>query len=117
MAGLPAAARSSEPQPFFIGGVEDDAYGGHIWFNYAGGRDGAHITSGTYLVEIDDRSTGLNFHLRDLTFGGTHVDYRTGKDCTGRFLWTVTFEATAEFLATSARTSAMASSFFSSSLV
>lgn len=94
MAGLPAAARSSEPQPFFIGGVEDDAYGGHIWFNYAAGRDAQHITSGTYLVEIDDRSPTLNFHLRDLTYGGTHLDYKTGTQCTGSFRWTVTFEAT-----------------------
>ena len=91
---MPAAARSSDPQPFFIGGVEDDAYGGHIWFNYAAGRDGAHITSGTYLVEIDDRSANYNFHLRDLTYGGTHLNYKTGLGCQGRFMWTVTFEAT-----------------------
>lgn len=66
---VPAGAQPRLPtdDPFFIGGVQDDAYGGNIWFNYAAGRDAQHITAGTYLVEIDDRSSTHNFHLRDLT--------------------------------------------------
>ena len=96
LAALPAGAQPTQPtdDPFFVGGVEDDGFGGHIWFNYRAGRDAQHITSGTYLVQIDDRSSTHNFHLRDLTFGGTHVDYRTGTGCQGTFYWTVTFEAT-----------------------
>ena len=43
-------------------------------------------------MEIDDRSSTHNFHLRDLTFGGTHLDYKTGTGCQGTFYWTVTFE-------------------------
>ena len=74
--------------------MADDAYGGNIWFNYWAGRQAQHITAGTYLVQIDDRSSIHNFHLRDLTFGGTHLDYQTGVGCQGRFFWTVTFEAT-----------------------
>jgi hypothetical protein len=93
---VPSSAHGSDPQPFFTGGIEDDPFGGHIWFTYATGREAAHITAGTYLVEIDDRSSTLNFHLRDLTYNGTHLDYWTGLDCEGRFLWTVTFEATAD---------------------
>lgn len=98
LAALPAGAQPRQPtdDPFFVGGVEDDAYGGNIWFNYSAGRDAQHITSGTYLVRIDDRSSTHNFHLRDLTFGGTHLDYRTGTGCQGTFYWTVTFEATFE---------------------
>ena len=58
LAALPAGAQPKQPtdDPFFVGGVEDDGFGGHIWFNYRAGRDAQHITSGTYLVEIDDRS-------------------------------------------------------------
>lgn len=91
---VPAGAQPRLPtdDPFFIGGVQDDAYGGNIWFNYAAGRDAQHITAGTYLVEIDDRSLTHNFHLRDLTWGGAHLDYKTGTGCQGTFYWTVTFE-------------------------
>lgn len=45
-------------------------------------------------MQIDDRSATHNFHLRDLTWSGAHIDYRTGLGCEGRFFWTVTFEAT-----------------------
>jgi PASTA domain len=45
-------------------------------------------------VQIDDQSSVHNFHLRDLSFQGQHLDYRTGIECQGRFFWTVTFEAT-----------------------
>jgi hypothetical protein len=94
LVALPAGAQPRPPtdDPFFIGGVENEGDWGHIWFNYAAGRDAQHITSGTYLVEIDDRSSSYNFHLRDLTFGGTHLDYKTGIGCQGTFYWTVTFE-------------------------
>jgi hypothetical protein len=96
LVALPAGAQPQQPrdEPFFVGGVADDAYGGNIWFNYLAGRQAQHITAGTYLVQIDDLSSTHNFHLRDLTFGGTHLDYRTGTACQGRFMWTVTFEAT-----------------------
>jgi PASTA domain len=93
---VPSAAQGSDPQPDFTAGIEDDAFGGHIWFTYATGRDAAHITAGTYLVQVDDRSPTHNFHLRDLTYNGTHLDYWTDTVCEGRFLWTVTFEATSE---------------------
>ena len=53
-------------EPYFVGGVEDDAFGGNIWFNYLAGRERA-ITAGTYLVQIDDRSSTHNFRLRDLS--------------------------------------------------
>lgn len=94
LVALPAGAQPRLPtdDPFFIGGVEDGSPHGNIWFNYAAGRDGAHITAGTYLVEIDDRSSTHNFHLRDLTWEGTHLDYKTGTGCEGTFYWTVTFE-------------------------
>lgn len=96
LVALPAGAQPRQPtdDPFFVGGVEDDAYGGHIWFNYAAGREARHITAGTYLVQVDDLSPVHNFHLRDLSWGGTRLDYRTGPVCEGHFLWTVTFEAT-----------------------
>lgn len=76
--------------------MEDDAFGGNIWFNYLAGREARHITAGTYLVQIDDLSLTHNFRLRDLSFGGTHLDYRTGIGCEGRFYWIVTFEASLE---------------------
>ena len=63
---VPAAART-HTDPFFIGGVADDAFGGHIWFNYAAGREARHITAGTYYVEIDDQSSTHNFRLRTLS--------------------------------------------------
>jgi hypothetical protein len=97
LVALPAGAQPRQPteDPYFVGGVED-ANGGNIWFNYLAGRQAQHITAGTYLVRIDDTSPTLNFHLRDLTFDGTHLDYRTGPACEGTFFWTVTFEATLE---------------------
>jgi hypothetical protein len=94
---MPAGAQPQAPldDPFFVGGVEDDAVNGdRIWFNYLTGREARHITAGTYLVRIEDRSSVHNFHLRDLSFQGQHIDYRTGTECQGQFLWTVTFEAT-----------------------
>ena len=85
LAALPAGAQPQLPtdEPFFVGGVEDDAYGGNIWFDYLAGREARHITAGTYLVRIDDMSPTHNFRLRDLTFGGTHLDYRTGPTARG----------------------------------
>src|SRR5438876_6456689 len=92
---VPAAART-HTEPFFVGGVADDAFGGHIWFNYAAGREARHITAGTYYVEIQDQSNTHNFHLRDLTWGGTHLDMTTTPAFNGNVYWTVTFEATQE---------------------
>ena len=98
LVALPAGAQPRMPNddPFFIGGVMDDQYGGQIWFNYASGRQALHITAGTYLVRVDDESSTLNFHLKDLTHDPAHTDYRTGAGCQGTFYWTITFEATAD---------------------
>ena len=68
---MPAGAQPQAPldDPFFVGGVEDDAVNGdRIWFNYFTGREARHITAGTYVVQIEDRSSVHNFHLRDLSF-------------------------------------------------
>jgi hypothetical protein len=94
LVALPAGAQPRLPavDPYFVGGVEDEL-GGHIWFNFAAGRDAAHITSGTYLVRIDDMSLTRNFRLRTLSPGASQFDYRTGLSCEGSFFWTVTFEA------------------------
>ena len=94
VAVLPAAAEPQRPSedPFFVGGVDDSG----IWFNYFTGREARHITAGRYIVQIDDLSSVQNFHLRDLSWGGAHVDMRTGVECQGRHLWDVTFEATQE---------------------
>ena len=91
----PASAHNAGQQPFFVGGVEDDAYGGHSWFDYAAGREARHITAGTFLVRIDDRSPTRNFRLHDVTFQHW-PDMSTGLTFVGTEYWTVTFEATAE---------------------
>jgi hypothetical protein len=95
---MPAGAQPQAPldDPFFVGGVEDDPVNGdRIWFNYFTGREARHITAGTYVVKIEDRSSVHNFHLRSLSPSVPHpFDYRTGIECQGQFLWTVTFEAT-----------------------
>jgi hypothetical protein len=93
LAALPAGAEvRGDCDPYFVGGVQDDT----IWFNYCSGREARHITAGTYRVQVDDESSTQNFHLRDLSWGGAHVDMRTGIECTGQHIWTVTFEATQE---------------------
>ena len=62
LAAIPRrAAAGAVGEPYFVGGVEDDAFGGNIWFNYLAGREARHITAGTYLVQIDDRSSTHNF--------------------------------------------------------
>jgi hypothetical protein len=100
LVALPAGAQPQAPldEPFFVGGVEDDAVNGdRIWFNYYAGREARHITAGTYLVQVDDRSSVHNFRLRNLSPVVPHpFDYRTGTECQGQFTWTVTFEAEAD---------------------
>ena len=95
---MPAGAQPQAPldDPFFVGGVEDDPVNGdRIWFNYFTGREARHITAGTYVVKIEDRSSVHNFHLRSISADAPHpFDYQTGRECQGQFLWTVTFEAT-----------------------
>jgi len=75
--------------PNFIGQVEDS----DIWFRYPTGRDAAHITAGTFDVEIRDLSTTQNFRLQDITFHHW-ADMTTSVAGTGTECWRVTFEAT-----------------------
>ena len=74
--------------PNFVGHAGDD--GG--FFRYPTGRGAEHINAGTFVLAIDDTSTVQNFHLSDLTWGGTHLDRHDRPSGTSEECWTVTFE-------------------------
>jgi PASTA domain len=68
------------------------------WFRlppYPDGRNAEHIYFGaaTVEVEIHDLSTAHNFHIKDLSWNGTHYDRRTGDPpFTGVECWLVPLE-------------------------
>jgi hypothetical protein len=92
---MPASARGSDPQPFFMGQVGTDEWGPYIWFRYGSefGREAQHITEGTYLVQINDFSPVYNFHMRDLSCPLGSLDEETTPEFEGSVNWTVTFRA------------------------
>jgi PASTA domain len=91
---LPASAHAHHVRipcmgvPDFVGHMGDDAG----WFQYPAGRSAEHVNAGTFTLAIDDTSSTQNFRLRDLTWGGTHVDRATGGPGTSEECWTVTLE-------------------------
>ena len=95
LAALPASANAHHGpglpclgDPNFVGHAGDD--GGY--FRYPFGRGAEHINAGTFVLAIDDTSTTQNFHLSDLTWGGSHLDKTTSPSGTSEECWTVTFE-------------------------
>jgi len=94
VAALPASAYARHGQipcsgnPDYVGHM-GDADG---WFRYPVGRSAEHINAGTFTLAIDDTSTTQNFHLRDLTWNGTHVDRSTSGPGTSEECWTVTLD-------------------------
>ena len=90
---VPAAARGSDPEPYFIGQVGQDEWGTYIWFKYPEGREARHITEGTYPVRINDLSSTHNFHMRDLSCPLGALNMETTAGFEGSVDWTVTFEA------------------------
>jgi hypothetical protein len=90
-AGAHARHGSSLPcmgDPNFVGHAGDD--GG--FFRYPSGRGAEHINAGTFVLAVDDTSTTQNFHLSDLTWGGSHLDRQTTAEGVSEECWTVTFE-------------------------
>jgi hypothetical protein len=91
---LPASAHAhhgSLPcmgEPNYVGHVDDDSG----FFHYPSGRNAEHINAGTFVLAIDDTSATQNFHLSDLTWGGTHLDISTTPEEVTEECWTVTFE-------------------------
>src|SRR5215218_9401252 len=76
---LPASAHARHGavpcmgNPSFVGHAGDD--GG--FFKYPTGRGAEHINAGTFVLAIDDTATTENFHLSDLTWGGSHLNRST----------------------------------------
>ena len=94
VAGLPASAHAHHARipcmgaPDFVGHMGD----GEGWFRYPAGRSAEHVNAGTFTLAIDDTSSTQNFRLRDLTWGGTHVDRATSGPGQSEECWTVTLE-------------------------
>jgi PASTA domain-containing protein len=74
--------------PSFVGHADD----GEGWFRYPTGRGAEHVNAGTFVVAVDDTSSIENFHLRDLSWGGSHLDMATSAAGQSEECWTVTFE-------------------------
>ena len=99
---LPAGASARETagtcqSPAFFGQSDIN----ETWFRlppYPKGRNAEHIYYGnaTVQVEVHDLSTEQNFRIRDLSWGGTHVNLVTGVDgdptFTGVVCWLVPLE-------------------------
>lgn len=95
VAVLPASAHARHGNATPCGG--DPSYIGHAgddggFFRYPTGRSAEHINAGTFVLAIDDTSTVQNFHLTDLTWGGTHLDRSTTAEEETAVCWTVTLE-------------------------
>jgi hypothetical protein len=95
LAALPASASARHHQDIPCGA--DPSYVGHAgddggFFRYPSGRGAEHINAGTFVLAIDDTSTVQNFHLKDLTWGGSHLDKMTSPEAMTEECWTVTFE-------------------------
>ena len=94
VAVLPASAHAHHSRipcsgnPDYVGHMGDD----EGWFRYPVGRGAEHINAGTFTLAIDDTSSTQNFRLRDLTWGGTHLDRSTSVPDQSEECWTVTFE-------------------------
>jgi hypothetical protein len=94
VAALPASAHAHHGQipcmgnPDYVGHMGDD----DAWFRYPAGRSAEHVTAGTFTLAIDDTSSTENFHLRDVTWGGTHVDRETSVEGQSEECWTVTLD-------------------------
>jgi PASTA domain len=94
VAVLPASAHAHHGQ-IPCGGAPD--YVGHMgdeegWFRYPVGRSAEHINAGTFTLAIDDTSSTQNFRLRDLTWGGTHVNKATSVPDQSEECWMVTLD-------------------------